>query len=71
VAHPLNIAQCSAIKPAARDHWEAVNRTEGVGSGAGLLAGYTKGCPAVSFTQIFHWGCLRRDTAAGTTETSL
>lgn len=50
VVHALNIAQRSVIKPAARDHWEAVNGTEGVGSGAGLLIGYVKGCPAVSFT---------------------
>lgn len=28
VVHPLNIAQRSAIKSAARGHWEAVNRTE-------------------------------------------
>lgn len=28
VVHPLNIAQCSVIKSAARGHWEAVNRTE-------------------------------------------
>lgn len=71
VVHPLNIAQQSEIKPAARDHWEAVNRTEGVGCGAGLLLGYTKGCLALGFTLIFPWGCLRHDSPVGTTETSL